>query len=142
MRLLIIVCPLAVATAAHAYQPASTVTRGVYVHSRDLIPGQVWSDFHAGYEFSTESPHSGQYCIRCHNEPGGAGAGGGQQVEVNQTQAAPLKIAGWSRAENVQAGGQPYQYSIYVDLRYTDGEPLYMQLAPFEPGTHDWQYSE
>lgn len=142
MRLLIIVLVLVAATAAYAYQPGSTVTRGVYVHSRDLIPGQVWSDFHAGYQFATDNPHSGQYCIRCHNEPGGAGAGAGQQVEVNQTEPAPLKIAGWSRAENVQGGGKPYQYSIYVDLRYTDGEPLYMQLAPFDPGTHDWQYSE
>lgn len=141
MHLLNVILVLIIATVAYAYQPASTVTRGVYVHSRDLIPGRIWSDFRAGYEFSTDSPHSGDYCIRCDNDPG-TERGASQRVEVNQTEPGPLKIAGWSRAENVQSGGSPYQYSIYVDLRYTDGEPLFMQLAPFESGTHDWQYSE
>ena len=40
------------------------------------------------------------------------------------------------------AGGAAYEYSLYVDLVYTDGESWAMQLAVFSTGTHDWEYAE
>jgi len=51
-----------------------------------------------------------------------------------------LKIGGWSKAVGV-VGSRNSDYSIYVDIRYTDGTPLYGQVASFETGTHDWSYS-
>ncbi|MGD9497989.1 MAG: hypothetical protein AB7Y46_16935 [Armatimonadota bacterium] len=138
---LIVLATLAVAMPAIAQRP-SNITRGVYVHSRDLMPAFIWSAWGSGFQFDADNPHSGQMAIRCENLPGGQGQGASQTVQVNQTEARPLKIAGWSRAEGVEAGGADWQYSIYVDLRYADGTPLHMQIASFERGSHDWQYSE
>ncbi|MFW6155870.1 MAG: hypothetical protein ACOC7J_01010, partial [Armatimonadota bacterium] len=142
MRLLLLVlAAVLVAMPALAQRP-SNVTRGVYVHSRDLMAAHVWSDYGSGFDFVTDNPHSGETCLRVTNEPGGQGGGAGQSVEINQDEAAPLKIAGWSRAEGVDEGDPDWQYSIYVDLRYKDGESWPMQIAAFERDSHDWQYSE
>jgi hypothetical protein len=40
------------------------------------------------------------------------------------------------------SGASDAHYSIYVDLLYTDGTPLWVQTAKFKTGTHDWQQSE
>lgn len=139
--LMLVPAAMLVALPACAQRP-SNVTRGVYVHSRDLMAAHVWSDWAGGFEFVTDNPHSGETCIRVENVAGEQGGGAGQNVEVNQQQAAPLKIAGWSRADGVDAGDPDWQYSIYVDLRYADGESWPMQIAPFGRGSHDWEYSE
>jgi hypothetical protein len=31
-------------------------------------------------------------------------------------------------------------YSIYVDIMYMDGTPLWGQTVRFDVGTHDWQF--
>ena len=138
---LLVLAAMVVALPAFAQRP-SNVTRGVYVHSRDLMAGHVWSDYGGGFEFVTDDPHSGATCLKVVNEPGAEGGGAGQSVTINQPEAAPLKIAGWSRAEEVSGDEIGWQYSIYVDLRYADGESWPMKIAAFERGTHDWQYSE
>ena len=33
-------------------------------------------------------------------------------------------------------------YSLYVDLVYADGTPLWGQTAQFRTGTHDWEARE
>ncbi|NLO08040.1 MAG: hypothetical protein GX131_19635, partial [candidate division WS1 bacterium] len=142
MRPLPLVLIAVVASVPAVAQRPSNVTRGVYVHSRDLMAAHVWSDYGHGFEFVTDNPHSGETCIQVTNVAGDAGGGAGQNVEVNQQEAAPLQISGWSRAEDVDAGDADYRYSIYVDLRFVDGESWPMQIAPFERGSHDWQYSE
>src|SRR4029453_16962749 len=48
---------------------------------------------------------------------------------------------GWSEAENV-SGSSDSDYSIYIDLVYSDGSPLWGQTAPFRTGSHDWQERE
>ena len=62
-------------------------------------------------------------------------------IALNQPKATPLVISGWSRAEDV-TGTAGADYSVWVDLQYTDGTPLYGQRVLFEVGTHDWQYAE
>lgn len=64
-----------------------------------------------------------------------------QTVMLNQTKAQPLVVGGWSKAEGVEGSRGP-EYSVWVDLQYVDGTPLYGQKATFEVGTHDWQHSE
>jgi hypothetical protein len=67
--------------------------------------------------------------------------GASQQVVINQTEAKPLVIRGWSKCKDV-SGASDGEYSIWVDLTYTDGTPLWAQVAKFKTGTHDWQQAE
>jgi len=64
-----------------------------------------------------------------------------QAVTLDQTQPAPLVARASSRAEGV-TGNQDVDYSLYVDLTYTDGDHLFSQTALFDVGTHDWQTRE
>jgi len=130
--------------------PQSFVTRGLYAPIDGLLQTGAWADWEGGFVFDETVAHGGQASARVAIPPlappsqGGDGrleAGLSQAVEVNQTEPRPLVIRGWSRAQDV-SDGQDWQYSLYVDLRYTDGTPLYMQVAPFTSGTHDWERSE
>ncbi|MEI6500718.1 MAG: hypothetical protein WCP21_06785, partial [Armatimonadota bacterium] len=64
--------------------------------------------------------------------------GASQTVPVNQTVARPLVIRGRSKAEDV-SGPTDNEYSLWVDLTYDDGTPLWAQVATFKARTHDWQ---
>lgn len=85
--------------------------------------------------------HSGKASLRCAKAGAGTLYWLSYTVALNQTRPKPLVVSGWSKAENAQ-GTQGGEYSVWVDLQYTDGTPLWGQKAPFEPGTHDWQYAE
>ena len=61
-----------------------------------------------------------------------------QTVVLDQMQPQPIVAAAWSKAENV-GGGADSGYSLYLDLIYTDGQPLWGQISPFRTGSHDWQ---
>jgi hypothetical protein len=71
----------------------------------------------------------------------GESRGASQTVVLNQTEAKPLVVRGWSRCRGV-AGAPGADYSIYLDLVYTDGTPLWAQTATFKTGTHGWQMAE
>ncbi len=64
-----------------------------------------------------------------------------QTVVLNQTEPQPFVAVAWSKAEDV-AGPSRGDYSLYLDLTYMDGTPLWGQLAPFTAGTHDWERRE
>ncbi|MBM4042778.1 MAG: hypothetical protein FJ290_30180, partial [Planctomycetes bacterium] len=67
--------------------------------------------------------------------------GASQTVELNQKSPQPIVAAAWSKAEGV--GGSPdTDYSVYLDLIYADGSPLWGQTANFAVGTHDWERRE
>lgn len=59
-------------------------------------------------------------------------------AELNQTQPLPFTAVLWSKARDV-SGASDRDYSLYVDLTYMDGTPLWGQIAPFSTGTHDWE---
>ena len=61
-----------------------------------------------------------------------------QTVALNQTMPEPIVAVAWSKAEGV-GGGPNSDYSLYLDLVYADGTPLWGQISPFGVGTHDWQ---
>jgi hypothetical protein len=131
------------ASLAFAFEPASHITRGLYCDPSPLMSSGHWTDYGTGFVFTQETAHSGQWSLKCVNAVGpGKLTGAGQRVKINQTVAAPIKISGWSKAQDVAARNKSFAYSLYVDLRYQDGESLFMQLATFSPGTHDWEYSE
>ena len=85
--------------------------------------------------------HSGKVSLRMAKTAAGTLYWVSQTVELNQTRPQPLVVGAWSKAEGVQ-GSRGAEYSVWVDLTYTDGTPLWGQRATFEVGTHDWQHAE
>ena len=63
--------------------------------------------------------------------------GATQRVVLNQKTPAPIIASAWSKAEGV-SGTADANYSLYLDLVYDDGTPVWGQTAPFVVGTHDW----
>jgi hypothetical protein len=61
-----------------------------------------------------------------------------QTVTLNQTRPEPIIAVAFSKAEGV-GGSRNSDYSLYLDLTYTDGTPLWGQTYPFNVGTHDWE---
>ncbi len=59
-------------------------------------------------------------------------------VELNQDRPLPIVALAESRAENV-SGTPDANYSLYLDLVYNDGSPLWGQTSAFATGTHEWQ---
>ena len=47
----------------------------------------------------------------------------------------PIVFSGTSRARDVQAS----DYSIYLDIWYADGTPVWGVRADWTQGTHDWE---
>lgn len=97
-----------------------------------------WSAYEQGYDLANGVARSGKFSLRCVNTSAEERRGGSVTVALQQTTPQPVIISGWSRAENV-GGLANEDYSLYVDLTYTDGTPLWGRLEPFDTGTHDWQ---
>jgi hypothetical protein len=55
-------------------------------------------------------------------------------MELNQTVAAPVNVSAWAKAEGVD-GATGSDFSIYLDLQYMDGTPLWGQASSFETDT-------
>ena len=64
--------------------------------------------------------------------------GAGQSVVLNQDVPRPIVATVWSRAENV-GGTRDADYSLYLDLTYTDGTSLWGRTSTFKTGNHDWR---
>ncbi len=144
-----ILTALLLTSLALAYEPVGRdgkpchITRGIYCPAGPLLSTAFWGKFGEGFEFTTGAAHTGRACARVSvQDAGGRGMGVAQTIRLQQEKPEPVKIAGWSKAEGVADGPRDYRYSIYLDLTYTDGTPLQMQIATFSPGTHDWEYSE
>ncbi|HPC97012.1 MAG TPA: hypothetical protein PLU87_18870 [Sedimentisphaerales bacterium] len=67
--------------------------------------------------------------------------GASQTVMLDQARPEPLVATAWSKAEGV-GGSRDSDYSLYLDLTYQDGTPLWGQVAPFRTGSHDWQMAQ
>lgn len=103
--------------------------------ARNLVKPDRWTPWQAGF-------HREGNMLVCDN--GGdprVQRGASQTVVLNQTRPDPIVATAWSKAENV-GGGPDSDYSLYLDLEYMDGTPLWGQTASFSVGTHDWQRRE
>jgi hypothetical protein len=98
----------------------------------NLLKPEAWSRYDLGFERQGET-------LVCDNGTSAeARRGVAQGVVLNQTRPEPIVASAWSKAENV--GGTPdHNYSLYLDLEYVDGTPLWGQASEFSTGTHDWQ---
>ena len=98
----------------------------------NLLRSDAWKPYEKGFE------RQGAW-FACDNGPDAKTRRGiVQNVQLNQTRPEPIVAACSSKCENV-TGTADHDYSLYLDLLYTDGTPLWGQVASFSAGTHDWQ---
>ena len=100
-----------------------------------------WSAAPKGYRAAPGEGRGSSTALRAENPASQGHAGASQTLTLNRTTAAPLIVRGWSKAENV-SGSADTGYSLYVDLVYADGSPLWGQTGNFRCGTHEWQQTE
>ena len=100
-----------------------------------------WVAWRQGYRFAPGEGRRGSQCVLCERGDGEGECGISQTLTLNRTNTAPFIIRGWSRAEKV-SGSPDNGYSLYVDIVYADGTPLWGQTACFTCGTHDWEKRE
>jgi hypothetical protein len=101
----------------------------------------AWSGFGETWGVDTWMFRSGAASARLHNARPSAQSQISQTVTLNQAQPGAILVRAASRAEDV-SGRPDSGYSLYVDLYYTDGTPLYGQTYNFATGTTDWQVGE
>jgi len=135
---------------AHAVGPSAaswTVQGSVNIANMERGPNRVanpgyesgatgWTSYGTQFVIDTAVAHSGSRSARISSGSLGAAI---QQVTLNQTVSRPIYVSGWSKASAVTAGCR-MQYSLYLDIYYTDGSQAYSQYACFSGGTHDWEY--
>lgn len=100
-----------------------------------------WNEWNQGYYVDSTTAYHGEKSILLENQNTSEVHGISCVVDLNQTEPIPLKISGYSKAENVD-GVMNNDYSVYVDFYYNDGTPLYGQTAKFNVGSHDWEFAE
>ena len=100
-----------------------------------------WSPYEQGYEIAQGAGRGGSMAAYCEDESGGGRHGIGQVLDLERDVPVPLLVRGWSKAENV-SGSRGSGYSIYVDITFQDGTPLWGQTGDFNTGTHDWEMQE
>lgn len=100
-----------------------------------------WSAAPQGYQVAAGEGRQGSNALRCSAPDTSGWRGASQTLTLNRKTVAPLIVRGWSRAGGV-SGSADSGYSLYADLLYDDGTPLWGQTANFATGTHDWQARE
>lgn len=100
-----------------------------------------WQKYESGFSIVTGEGRDGTTCIYLTNNKPEVKSGASQTLTLDQLQPVPIIISGWSKAENV-SGTADSGYSIYVDILYNDGTPLWGQTANFSCGTHDWEIKQ
>jgi hypothetical protein len=97
-----------------------------------------WTGWHQGFRVTPGEGRNSSQSIVCERREGDGEFGASQTFTLNRTNIAPFIIRGWSKAENV-TGSPDNGYSLYVDIEYADGTPLWGQTANFTCGSHDWE---
>jgi hypothetical protein len=112
---------------------------GFEIQRGNAFPG--WRAAPQGFQPAPAGGRGGSRALLCVAPDAMGWRGASQTLTLNQPTPAPLVISGWSRAEGVD-GGRDRGYSLYVDLIYADGTPLWGQTADFSAGAHDWERRE
>ena len=102
----------------------------------------LWRSYVKGFDYDTSGANSktGRRSVHVRNDSLTESRGVYATIILDQTIPKDLELSGWSKAVNV-SGTKDGDYSLYIDVRYQDGTPLYGQTAPFSPGTHAWEYA-
>ncbi len=102
---------------------------------RNLLDSDAWRPWDKGFT------REGEVFICDNAEDTDAQRGVSQTVTLNQTIPEPLVASAWSKAVNI-GGSRNSDYSLYLDLTYQDGTPLWGQVDAFDVGFHDWKKAE
>jgi hypothetical protein len=98
----------------------------------NLLKSDAWRPWHKGFE------QQGKVFVCDNGGDAQVQRGISQTVILNQTVPGPIFATAWSKAEQV-GGSRNSDYSLYLDVLYSDGTPLWGQVDPFNVGTHDWE---
>ncbi len=96
-----------------------------------------WAPYYDGYTLARGAGRDSSDALMCESDGTTGRMGALQTVVLNQKQAYPIGVSCWSKSEGVDGipGGD---YSIYLDLQYTDGTPIWGQLRAFPTDTNGW----
>ncbi len=100
-----------------------------------------WHAYQGGFRIAAGEGRQGSRALCCETSPAKSQVGASQTLNLNRTEAAPLRVRGWSKADQV-SGSPDSGYSLYVDIVYADGSPLWGQTASFRCGSPDWESRE
>ena len=98
----------------------------------NLLKPDAWRPWQKGFQ------HQGDVFVCDNGADASVQRGVSQTVTLNQTSPEPIVATAQSKAEGV-GGSRNSDYSLYVDLVYSDGAPLWGQVDTFSVGTHDWE---
>ncbi len=114
--------------------------REVVESERVVIPG--WDPYAEGYRVDREhSLDAGSRSLLMERALGDGDGGAVQVVQLDQQEAMPLWVGGYSRAEDVSPGAA-INYAIYADLTYQNGSNSWGHAVGFDAGSHSWQQRE
>lgn len=133
MRVITVVLAAAMISSGYA-QDGRVVKKALKLDQagENLLKANVWTAWQKGFV------RDGDVFVCDNGADATAQRGVLQTVTLNQTKPEPILASAWSRAEGV-AGGRDSDYSLYLDLVYTDGTPLWGQVDRFNVGSHDWE---
>ncbi len=132
-----------VAKSPHWQSPGTVSADGAVVKKvldlndagKNLLDPQAWQPWHNGYEKQDS-------IFFCDNDANSRVQRGiSQTIVLNQVKPEPIVAVAWSRAEGV-GGSRNNDYSLYLDLLYSDGTPLWGQTDQYNIGTHDWEKAQ
>lgn len=127
----------ACAASSQAQRPRALLVNGGF-ETVDGSAARGWAPFEMGYRISRDVHRDGLVSVFCRNVGADDRRGAAATIALNQREPRPLVVSGYSRALDV-GGFRNNDYSIYLDLTFVDGTPLWGQTAPFSTGTHDWE---
>jgi hypothetical protein len=126
---------IAVALMLLASAPAiaqTVVLEGLTAEGTNLLKPDAWGPYGKGFV------REGDVFVCDNAADADVQRGAAQSVVLNQDRPRPIVAALESRSEGVGGEAGP-DYSLYLDLEYADGTPLWGQVGAFRTGTHDWQ---
>ncbi len=101
----------------------------------NLLKPQSWQPWQKGYE-----QQGNVFC--CDNGTDTQVQRGiSQTIILNQSKPEPIVAVAWSKSEGV-GGSRDNDYSLYLDLIYSDGTPLWGRTDQFNVGSHDWEKAQ
>ncbi len=129
MRLLEMMCGAALAAGVSLAAPDGAVVKRVIAAERNaalqpMAPAQA-RPYGKGFT------RDGETYVCDNGADATARRGVSWTIDLNQSVAAPVTASAWAKAEGVE-GSPDSGFSLYLDLQYTDGTPLWGQAAAFE----------
>jgi len=100
-----------------------------------------WAKNEGASAIDESQSHGGKRSLVLRNASTTDRSSASQTIALDQKTPRSIVVRGHAKAENV-SGHPGGSFSVYVDIYYTDGTPLYGQTIDWQTGTTGWQYGE